>query len=453
MRPVYKMTSFTPQRITERTVLRILISGFSLVVLLLGAAGLIAIRDTRDIEKNTASVGREQLQVAHLLGELHSRQSTLAAILNRVTNDPKTLDRPAIVRDLDAADNGLRQTVKAAAGTAEAARWQRLEEIALAFSANVRSAVQQTGPLSDASEAKLFDQHEAVDEVSREILDASSMRLAAAERRIQAETRELGGQSSVLLGACLVLAVVCSALTVYLARRSLRRIEWQASELSRVSWHMLQSQEETARRFSHELHDELGQSLAAVKSSLTAGRPEELLARRTDCVHLVDEAIANVRELSQLLRPVILDDFGLDAGLRWLAEGFTQRTGIQVTYTSSMKDRLPDETETHLFRIAQEALTNVARHSNATSVRVELANRGDDVTLTIEDNGCGLRPVPDDAPPTLGLTGMRARSRQAGGDLNFSPSPGGGLRIDVRVPAPLIRENALHRQEDPYPVS
>ena len=151
-------------------------------------------------------------------------------------------------------------------------------------------------------------------------------------------------------------------------------MEWQAGELSRVSWHMLDNQESTARRFSHELHDELGQSLTAVKANLTAlgnGRAGPASGWTIAC-SLVDEAIGNVRQLSQLLRPTILDDFGLEAGLRWLAEGFAARTGIEVEFKADSPGRLPDETETHLFRIAQEALTNVARHSEAKHVRSRL---------------------------------------------------------------------------------
>ena len=147
-------------------------------------------------------------------------------------------------------------------------------------------------------------------------------------------------------------------------------MEWQTAELGRVSWHMLEDQEATARRFSHELHDELGQSLTAVKTNLTAlasAGPAES-PRLADCLHLVDEAIGNVRQMSQLLRPTILDDFGLEAGLRWLAEGFAARTGIDVQVESTYSGRLPDDTETHLFRIAQEALTNVARHADAKHV-------------------------------------------------------------------------------------
>jgi len=214
--------------------------------------------------------------------------------------------------------------------------------------------------------------------------------------------------------------------------------------LGRVSWHMLEDQEATARRFSHELHDELGQSLTAIRTNLSAldGGAQSTPARVQDCLHLVDEAIGNVRQLSQLLRPVILDDFGLEAALRWLAEGFSTRTGIAVDVESHYSGRLPDETETHLFRIAQEALTNVARHSGAKRVRMKLETRGEEICLSIEDDGRGL---PGAAPANgrgMGMIGMRARARSAGGDLNVRSRPGEGVLIEVR--APIRNENDSH---------
>ena len=126
------------------------------------------------------------------------------------------------------------------------------------------------------------------------------------------------GSSILLLGACLILALLCAVFTVQMTTRLFHRMEWQAGELFRVSWHMLENQETTARRFSHELHDELGQSLTAVKANLLALRRESSPQRVEDCLSLVDDTIDNVRQLSQLIRPAILDDFGLDAGLRWL---------------------------------------------------------------------------------------------------------------------------------------
>jgi two-component system sensor histidine kinase UhpB len=140
-----------------------------------------------------------------------------------------------------------------------------------------------------------------------------------------------------------------------------------------------------------------------------------------------------VRTLSQLLRPTILDDFGLDAGIRWLAERFSERTGIDADYRSQFDGRLADETETHLFRIVQEALTNVARHANASRVTIFLRAENGNIRLTLSDNGRGLPQIAPDHTG-MGLTGMRARARSAGGDCTISSTTGGGLTVDVTAP-------------------
>jgi signal transduction histidine kinase len=207
---------------------------------------------------------------------------------------------------------------------------------------------------------------------------------------------------------------------------------------------MLEDQEATARRVSHELHDELGQSLTAIRTNLSAlgSGTQTTPERLQDCMRLVDEAIGNVRQLSQLLRPVILDDFGLEAAVRWLADGFSTRTGISVEVESQYSGRLPDETETHLFRIAQEALTNVARHSGAKRVRIKLETRGEEIRLSIEDDGRGLPAGASANGRGMGMIGMRARARSAGGDVSVRSRPGEGVLIEVR--APIRNENYSH---------
>jgi two-component system sensor histidine kinase UhpB len=234
------------------------------------------------------------------------------------------------------------------------------------------------------------------------------------------------------------LALLLTVATVRIVSQLIRQMEWQTAEMGRVSWQILEDQEATARRFSHELHDELGQALTAVKTNLAALNASE--PRVADCLKLVDEAIGNVRQMSQLLRPTILDDFGLEAGLRWLAEGFSTRTGIEVTVDSHYSGRLADETETHLFRIAQEALTNVARHSGAKHVRVKLESTAAEICLSIADDGRGLGQATDGRG--LGLIGMRARARSAGGDATARSRPGEGVVIEVRVP--LRHETDTH---------
>lgn len=267
--------------------------------------------------------------------------------------------------------------------------------------------------------------------------------------RLDADIEQRSGEiwyAAALFGVCLLLAISCAVITIHLIGRTIRQIEEQSNELARVSWQMLQGQEAAARRFSHELHDELGQALAALKANLSAMTSATLGPKRTDCLLLVDESIRNVREISQLLRPVILDDFGLDASLRWLCERFGERTAMKVNYTSNFSGRLRDEMETHLFRIAQEALTNVARHSGATSVWLQLESNGSKIRLSVEDNGNGFR---QGNGVGLGLIGMKARAQRVGGDLSVDTSRESGFGIRVSVPLAGMMENA---EENTHPV-
>lgn len=312
--------------------------------------------------------------------------------------------------------------------------WLDLETSVKAFTAEARNVLGTNIAVTRNELESLFRRHDHVVDLVNDLIKNSSGRLAATDRQIDAQSQELGDDAALLLGTSFMLAVACAVLTIFFARRSLQRIRWQSDELNRVSWHMLQTQEEAARRFSHEMHDELGQSLAAVRANLTRGATHDLDSLRADCLHLVDESIANVRELSQLLRPVILDDFGLEAGLRWLADKFAQRTRIKMNFESACSGRFADETETHIFRIAQEALTNIARHAEATRVAIQLTLEIQNIRLSIVDDGKGITPSEEESRPSLGMVGMRARARQCGGELSVSPTQPHGLRIEVVVP-------------------
>ena len=239
---------------------------------------------------------------------------------------------------------------------------------------------------------ELFRDHEAFVSVVARLLESEYRKVIAAQTQVDQRSSRLVGSSLIFSSASILLALGFAVITVWMVSQLIRRMDRQTAELSRVSWHMLEDQEATARRFSHELHDELGQSLTAVKTNLAAleGDGPVNRDRLQDCVRLVDEAIGNVRQMSQLLRPTILDDFGLEAAIRWLAEGFAARTGIEVKLESDFSGRLPDETETHLFRIAQEALTNIARHAEAQHVTVTLQSTAGEICLSIQDDGKGL---------------------------------------------------------------
>ena len=431
---------------THKRLLFVLTGGFSLVLVLLLTASAVGIRNVQSIRRSAARLVSEQNVTGRLLNEIQREQRTLSAIFYKLARS-SDVDRDQVWTELDTADEEIERLVDQAAGTPDEAVWQEFRAAAGAFSAEARRLLEIEDSPTLASR-DLFRRHEQVISIAGKLISSGYERAVEAQRGIEHNSRELMDESMLLLGACVLLALVCAILTVKMTAGIFRRMEWQTGELSRVSWHLLEGQESVARRFSHELHDELGQSLTAIKANLvsidTSGGDR---GRIEDCLHLVDEAIQNVRELSHLLRPIILDDFGLDAGLRWLAEKFTNRTSIDVEYVSNFTGRLQDETETHVFRIAQEALTNVARHSEATHVRMELKADGGAIRLCISDNGKGLDGA--GRPGGMGMIGMRARARSAGGEVAVKSEPGHGVQIDVWVPAPAPQQLNV---KDPHPV-
>jgi len=198
--------------------------------------------------------------------------------------------------------------------------------------------------------------------------------------------------------------------------------------------------EEERTRVAREIHDELGQTLTAIKIDLAfliSERPEDekyRLQRGQSILKLVEETIRTVRRISTELRPGILDDLGPVAAVEWAAEEFQARTGIKCHIDLSDADiAIDSERATALFRIFQETLTNVARHANATEVNVRLAEENGYLTLEVRDNGRGIGDE-QLSPRSLGILGMRERALLIGGEFNISGSPGQGTTVRVRIP-------------------
>ena len=431
-----------PRPITHRNVFRVLTAGFALVMLLLLGASVVGVRNIQSIQRSARGLLREQSVTNGLIDELQRQQTSLSEVFSILARDPDSIDSEAIVAQLDAADRDIERITQAGARTAEAGLWARLRLASADFSGEARRILAVENPQTFAS-LDLFRNHEAFVSVAGKLIESEYRKAIPAQAEIDRRSSRLRDVSLAFASLSVALALVFAVATVRVVSQLTREMEWQAAELSRVTWHMLERQEATARRFSHELHDELGQALTAIKTNLAApGGGPEGQRRLGDCLALVDGAIGNVREMSQLLRPTILDDFGLEAGVRWLTEGFAARTGAEASFHSNFSGRLPDETETHLFRIAQEALTNVARHSGARRVEVGLESRDGEIRLTVRDDGRGmsldrpLAPAPPAAgrPAAMGMVGMRARARSAGGDLTVHSRPGEGVLIEVRVP-------------------
>ena len=425
-------------RMNSKRVVRILALGFSLVMILLGAAGMQSLRQTHQIRSSIEQLASDQFLITRLVNDVQFEENAMTEVLHQLAEFfPSRQDRASLLLNLEESAAELSRISQEARLAVGDDVWQELERSVTLFTQEVRQILTGTEPVERIKLEPLFEHHNRVVSLVNMLIKSSTERLSRTELDIELQSQKLADDATALLGSSFVLAAACAILTLTFARKNIARIQWQSEELNRVSWHMLQSQEEVARRFSHELHDELGQSLAVLRTSLSSGVVSDFESRRADWIHLVDQSINNVRELSQLLRPVILDDFGLSMSLQWLAEKFTQRTNIKVEYLSNCSERFADETETHLFRIAQEALTNVARHAGASHVSLSLTHADGELTLVIQDNGKGL-PASErikSASSTFGLLGMRARASHSGGECTVSNVESNGVRVRATVPA------------------
>jgi signal transduction histidine kinase len=210
----------------------------------------------------------------------------------------------------------------------------------------------------------------------------------------------------------------------------------------RLATHLQRIREEERRSMAREIHDELGHALTALKFDLVRLQrkldPEqhELQALVSTLLGTTSGAVAMVQRLSAELRPAVLDDLGLVAAVEWLAGQFQEKTGIGCTLAMPTEEPvLNEERSTALFRIIQEALTNIARHAGATTAAISLARSGDGCwTVTISDDGRGVSEQEAHGPDALGLLGMRERAYALGGELRIQGAPGKGTTVSVSIP-------------------
>jgi PAS domain S-box-containing protein len=223
-----------------------------------------------------------------------------------------------------------------------------------------------------------------------------------------------------------------------LAEEQLRASREQLRELHR---HLESLREAERTRMAREIHDELGQTLTALKIDLSwlAGKlprePGSLVEKTESMSALVDGTIQTVKRLSTELRPAVLDDLGLADAIEWQTNELCRRTGMRSRFTASPDGLVLDhDRSTAVFRICQEALTNIARHAQATRVSVSLSKRRDRISLRVSDNGKGIQEDQIADPRAFGLVGMRERAGFWGGEVRISRAPGKGTLVVVNIP-------------------
>ncbi len=229
-------------------------------------------------------------------------------------------------------------------------------------------------------------------------------------------------------------------------KKSLQEQKTSEARLRALSVKLQEVEEAGRKEIARELHDRIGQSLTALNinlnilhKQLSPGQLEKVNTRLKDSIELVEETTVSIRDIMAELRPQVLDDYGLAASLRWYCEHFSKRTGIKVALETATIDetRFLEEVETALFRISQEAFTNIAKYARATNVSITVVTTAKSISMTITDDGQGFNVDDDRSSQHIqnwGLTNMRERAEALGGQFQIESELGKGTRLRVEIP-------------------
>jgi signal transduction histidine kinase len=460
------MTSRLVQRVTIRTALRV---GFGLTIGLWFFAGYQVTLRMRDTQRDAAAANARYMQAQELLASVRTQVLVASVLVRDALLDPGPAfvadHRQEISRAYVAIDSLLARYVPFLDSPAERERVTRLRDEIREFrsASDDVLATDSTRWPSDARVLlrRFMPKREAAIRVSEEV--QSLNRLAFVDQQRKISEMQAGAQRQVwtMLGVALAISLAIGGLASRHATRLERRLTEQhlreeriAADLHRLSARLVQVQEDEQRRIARELHDEVGQALSAVKVELAvAQRHIERMRGPVDWLAAAqmsaDSALRSVRDLSHLLHPSALEDLGLVAALESHIADVRRRHHAAIEFVQEgLEVRQTVETERAVYRVVQEALTNVARHSQATACLVHLSARPGILHVMIEDNGVGFDPSDVERPGRrrgLGLLSMRERVSQLRGSMHISSTSNGGTRIEVDLPGleqPLAVEDA-----------
>lgn len=301
---------------------------------------------------------------------------------------------------------------------------------------------------------QVLPRRDAVMNMAQEFKALNAADLAERQREMDRRLADFEhtGRRSLILVVALALAVSVASI-VRISRLEVRAerqrlaTERAERELRRLSQQLVHAQEDERRNLSRELHDEVGQTLTALRvelgnlEKLRGGAPEIFHEHLEDAKRLAAETLGSVRNLAMGLRPSMLDDLGLGPALEWQAREFSRHTGVPVeVLLEGVPPDLPEAHRTCLYRVVQEALTNCARHADAKRIRVMLHADSGRLGLTVEDDGRGLPAavLRDGAAAGggLGLVGIEERVHELGGAVVLHSQPGKGTLMKVSIPLP-----------------
>lgn len=427
-------------------------AGFGILLLLIALVAYQASRSLGRLEDSNSRIRREYRRRDHLLDRLHSevyvsstfvrdylfesasgaagvQLAELEAVRREMTTDIESYGRDLPAEEATAFST-LRHELNAYWGALDPAfHWD---------------AATRRNRADGFLQQELFPRRREVFTLADRIALLNEKQLDAAEAKVTELFSRFRSQIVTTAFVTIALGLMCALVSI---RRALhleeeakaryREVAHARKELEMLSTRLVVAQEEERRTISRELHDEVGQSMAAILvelDNLAASAPDCNGAREQFAVarRMAGESVAAVRNIALLLRPSMLDDLGLVPALKWQAREISRRTGVKVKVAAdSVSEDLPEALRTCIYRLVQEAANNSARHADATTVRVSVHQESALLRVTVEDNGVGFDTRSERG---LGILGMEERVRQLGGVFRVNSEAGSGTTVSALLP-------------------
>ena len=433
----------------------VLAIGFGTLILLIALLGLGATRRVQSLHQQTLAAHQAYLETDALLREIPSDLNLSGILIRDYLLDLSQIMAPSYREQLLAWRTSIMKRLDVLAkrlGESEAARLQDLRTQVDAYWASMKPILewspQQKAAFSPAFlRQQVLPRRDAVASLAREISEVNAANLRKEQQRLQERQESLQGflRRTVFFALTLglLVAAISTARVALLENQSETergRAEHAEEELRRLSRELVRAQEEERRSLSRELHDAIGQMLSAMTMELgnietvISTAPHKVPERLAEARHLNVETIRSVRDLAMGLRPSMLDELGLAPALRWQGREFSRRAKVPVTVQiDGDLEGLPESHRTTVYRIVQEALTNCAKHAQASQIRISIYGGSDMVRLSIQDDGIGF----DWGTPStrgLGLIGIQERVRELDGKLSIISQPRKGTILEIELP-------------------
>lgn len=432
----------------------VLIAGFGGLLALMASAGFDAVRALHAIRAGNEEIRRDFLARDQALDAIRTDLYLSGTDLRDYLLEPNPLKAEAHLEEL----MRLRQDMQAALGgyrrilsPEDAAPFRALEDSLAAYWKTIepvfrwdRAQRRERGHIFLRDE--VFPRRRAMLRIAGQIGAINESQLNAGGRRAADIFARLKRRLLITIGLTaglgMLLAFFSMSRILHLEAEAdlrYREIATARAELKRLSASLVEAQENERRSISRELHDEVGQALSAVlvelgnlSAAIRSGSAGALSTKVDGIKRLVENCVSVVRNMALLLRPSMLDDFGLVPALEWQAREVSKRTGMRVKVTTEeISDNLPEEHKTCVYRVVQEALHNASRHAGAGVVRVRVRQEAERILLTIQDDGKGFDPRRQRG---LGLVGIAERVSNLGGTLRVESQPGQGALLSIILP-------------------